>query len=54
MKDDQIIFMRSRDQEYYKKNLSPEAFKKNFKEIISTKKNKIICCDDHRSVEGMI
>ena len=54
MKDDQIIFMRSKVQEYYKINLSPEAFKENFKEIISNKKNKIICCDDHRSVEGMI
>ncbi len=54
MKDDQIIFMRSKVQEYYKVNLSPEAFKKNFKEIISGKKNKIICCDDHRSIEEMI
>ena len=54
MKDDQIVFMREKVQEYYKVNLSPEAFKKNFKKIISEKKNKIICCDDHRSVEGMI
>ena len=54
MKDDQIVFMREKVQEYYRTNLSPEAFKKNFKKIISGKKNKIICCDDHRSVEGMI
>ena len=54
MKDDQIVFMREKVQEYYKTNLSPEAFKQNFKKIIKDKKNKIICCDDHRSVEGMI
>ena len=54
MQDDRIFYMRSKVQEYYKTNLSPEAFKKNFKKTISDKKNKIICCDDHRSVEGMI
>ena len=51
MQEDQIVHMRSKVQEYYKINLSPEAFKKNFKKIISNKKNKIICCDDHGSVE---
>ena len=54
MKDDQIIFMREKVQKYYRTNLSPDSFKKNFKKIISEQKKKIVCCDDHRSVEGMI
>ena len=54
MKDDQIILMRSNLQKYYKSNLSPESFKENFKKVLSEEKNKIICCDDHRSIEGMI
>ena len=54
MKDDQIISMRYNLQEYYKSNLSPESFNQNFKKVLSKKKNKIICCDDHRSIEGMI
>ncbi len=54
MKDDKIVNMRSKVQEYYKNNLSPESFKKNFKKNISGEKNKIICCDDHGSVKGMI
>ena len=54
MKDDQIILMRSNLQKYYKSNLSPESFKENFKKVLSEEKNKIICCDDHRSIKGMI
>jgi len=54
MKEDEIIFRRSKVQEFYKLNLSPESFKKNFDKIASDSKAKIICCDDHRSVEGMI
>ncbi len=54
MPDDQIVYMRSKVQEYYKNNLSPESFKQNFIKNISDQKNKIICCYDHRSVEGMI
>ena len=54
MEDDRVVYMRSKVQEYYKTNLSPEVFRKNFKKTILDKKNKIICCDDHRSVEGML
>ena len=54
MKEDEIIFRRSKVQEFYKLNLSPDSFKQNFKTITSHNKSKIICCDDHRSIEGMI
>ena len=54
MKEDEIIFKRSKVQEFYNQNLSPESFKKNFNKIAFDNKSKIICCDDHRSVEGMI
>ena len=54
MKEDEIIFKRSKVQEFYKLNLSPESFKKNFNKIAFDSKSKIICCDDHRSVEGII
>ena len=54
MKEDEIIFRRSKVQEFYKLNLSPESFKKNFNKIKFNHESKIICCDDHRSVEGMI
>ena len=54
MENDRIVYMRSKVQNYYKANLSPEIFKQNFKKTILDKKNKIICCDDHRSVEGML
>ena len=53
MEEEEIIFRRSKVQEYYKLNLSPESFKKNFNKIISNDNSKIICCDDHRSVEVM-
>ena len=54
MKEDEIIFKRSKLQEFYKLNLSPESFKKNFNKIAFNNKSKIICCDDHGSIEGMI
>ncbi len=54
MKEDEIIFKRSKVQEFYKLNLSPESFRKNFNKIAFNNKSKIICCDDHGSVEGMI
>ena len=54
MKEDEIIFKRSKVREFYKLNLSPDSFKQNFEKIIGYKKSKIICCDDHRSVQGMI
>ena len=54
MKEDEIIFKRSKVQEFYKLNLSPESFKKNFNKIAFDSKSKIICCDDHRSVEGIV
>ena len=53
MKEDEIIFRRSKVQEFYKLNLSPDSFKQNFKRITALNKSKIICCDDHRSIEGM-
>ena len=54
MKEDEIILKRSKVQEFYKLNLSPDSFKQNFKTIKANKKSKIICCDDHRSIEGII
>ena len=54
MKEDEIIFRRSKVQEFYKLNLSPNSFKQNFKRITAHNNSKIICCDDHRSIEGMI
>ena len=54
MDKDKIIQMRLNVQRYYEKNLSPNSFKNNFKKIKSKEKNKIICCDDHRSLNGMI
>ena len=54
MDKDKIIQMRLNVQRYYEKNLSPNSFKNNFKKILSKEKNKIICCDDHRSLNGMI
>ena len=54
MKEDEIVFKRSKVQEFYRLNLSPESFKKNFNKIAVDSKSKIICCDDHRSVEGII
>ena len=55
MHNDKILEMRSKVQEYYKINLSPESFKQNFKKTISEKRNnKIICCDDHGSINGMV
>ena len=54
MKEDEIIFKRSKVQDFYKLNLSPESFKKNFNKIAFDSKSKIICCDDHGSVKEMI
>ena len=54
MKEDEIIFKRSKVQEFYKLNLSPESFKKNFNKIAFNNKSRIICCDDHGSVKEMI
>ena len=53
MDEDKIINMRSKVQEYYNSNLSPEVFKENFKKIILQNGKQIICCDDHRSVENI-
>lgn len=54
MDENKIMKMRTNVQNYYKENLSPYVFEKNFKKIVSKEKNKIICCDDHRSLDGMI
>lgn len=51
MKNDDVLYMREKVLNYYKTNLSPENFKKNFIKILSKNEKKIICCDDHRSVE---
>ena len=51
MKNDNVLYMREKVLNYYKTNLSPENFKKNFIKILSKNEKKIICCDDHRSVE---
>ena len=54
MDEDKIMKMRTNVLNYYKENLSPQIFKKNFKKIKENKKNKIICCDDHRSIDGYV
>ena len=54
MDEDKIMKMRTNVLNYYKENLSPYIFKKNFKKIRENKKNKIICCDDHRSIDGYV
>ena len=54
MDEDKIMKMRTNVLNYYKENLSPYIFKKNFKKIKENKKNKIICCDDHRSIDGYV
>ena len=54
MKEDEIIFKRSKVQDFYRLNLSPESFKKNFNKIAFDNKSSIICCDDHRSVKEII
>ena len=54
MKEDEIIFKRSKLQEFYKLNLSPESFKNKFNKIAFNNNSKIICCDDHGSIEGII
>ena len=51
MDHDKIQYMRSKVNQYYTSHLSPEKFKQNFNKMILEKKEKIICCDDHRSVE---
>ena len=54
MEEDKILNMRSNVQKYYKDNLAPEIFKQNFNKALSNNQKKIICCDDHRSIDGMI
>ena len=50
MKEEKIIYMRSKVIDYYRNYLSPETFNDNFKKMLKNNKKKIICCDDHRSV----
>ena len=54
MKNDKILYMRENVLQYYNLNLSPENFKQEFLKLFSKKEKKIICCDDHRSVEKFI
>ena len=53
MSEDEIISMRKNVLDYYNSNLSPENFRIKFLRMISEKKQKLICCDDHRSVGTM-
>ncbi len=52
MPNDQILDMRSEVFKYYNSYLSPAKFKSNFQNALKNKEKKIICCDDHRSVEN--
>ena len=52
MPNDRILDMRSNVLDYYNSHLSPTKFKSSFQKALSNKQKKIICCDDHRSVEN--
>ena len=52
MKDDEILFMRNKVLNFYKLHLSPEIFLKKFQQLILQNKKKIICCDDHGSINA--
>ncbi len=54
MPQEKIILMRKNVLDYYNLNLSPENFRKNFLQMVSNKKQKLICCDDHRSVGNIV
>lgn len=54
MKNDEIIFKREKVLNYYESYLSPKIFRLNFLNMLSQKERKIICCDDHRSVDKFI
>ena len=54
MKNDKILYMREKVLQYYNLNLSPENFKQEFLKLFSKKEKKIICCDDHRSIDGYV
>jgi len=52
MPNDQILDMRSNVLDYYNSHLSPAKFKSSFQQALKNREKKIICCDDHRSVEN--
>ena len=52
MKNDEILFMRNKVLNFYKLHLSPEIFLKKFQQLILQNKKKIICCDDHGSINA--
>ena len=54
MPQEEIILMRKNVLDYYNLNLSPENFKTKFLQMISDKGQKLICCDDHRSVGNIV
>ena len=54
MENDEILFMRQNVLDYYKSYLSPEYFAQNFKKLILKNEKRIICCDDHRSVNKLL
>lgn len=51
MDEEKILYMRKNVIKYYSDFLSPNSFRLKFKKIIEQKEKKIICCDDHRSIE---
>jgi hypothetical protein len=54
MKNDEVLFMRTKVLDFYNTHLGPKNFKNNFLNLLSQREKKIICCDDHRSVEKFI
>tara|TARA_B100001250_G_scaffold407831_1_gene429248 strand:+ start:84 stop:1241 length:1158 start_codon:yes stop_codon:yes gene_type:complete len=52
MKEDEILFMRNKVLDFYKFNLSPEIFLEKFQKLALQNKKKIICCDDHGSINA--
>ena len=52
MKEDEILFMRNKVLDFYKFNLSPEVFLEKFQKLVLQNKKKIICCDDHGSINA--
>ena len=52
MKDDEILYMRNKVLNFYKLHLSPEIFLEKFQKLVLQNKKKIICCDDHGSVNA--
>lgn len=52
MDEDEIMFMRKKVFKHYRDFLSPESFKINFFNVLKKKEKRIICNDDHRSIDN--